>query len=215
MGRGLLGGLSDYLFGSVDNSQYLQAFAQQQQAAEQARLREQQAYAAQQQYQQYIQSVINGTAPSMAQMQLMQGLGAQQQAQQSMAAGLGGPGNALARYGAAVNYGNAAAGLQQQQALARVAEQGQARNLYGQNAQAMQQGSAGMYGNIANNALGYGNLAAGIDKFNVQQEFLGAGSLLQGAGQAGASYLSGGSPKPQDTSRPDASQYNANNPYPV
>ena len=193
MAQGLLGGISDLLFGSVDNSQYLQAFAQEQLAAEQARRREAEAYAKQQAFSQYLTSVLNGTAPSMAQMQLSQGLQQQMGAQQSMAAGVAGPGNALARYGAAVNYGNAAAQTNQSAALARVAEQDAARRLYGQNALGMEQASQGMFANEAKNALGYAQVASGtgIEQQNQQDRMRGSGAILQGLGQAGASYFSG------------------------
>lgn len=193
MAQGLLTGLTDFLFGSVDNSQYLQAFAQEQLAAEQARRREQEAYAKQQAFSQYLTSVLNGTAPSMAQMQLSQGLQQQMNAQQSMAAGVAGPGNALARYGAAVNYGNAAANTNQSAALARVAEQDAARRLYGQNALGMEAASANMYGQASKNALGYAGVASGqgIDQFNQANSNQQAGAILQGLGQAGAAYFGG------------------------
>jgi len=197
MAAGLLTPITEALFGSVDNSQYLQAFAQEQLQAEMARRREAEAYAKQQAFSQYLTSVLNGTAPSMAQMQLSQGLQQQAQQQQSMAAGIGGAGNALARYGAAANYGTAAANTNQSAALARVAEMNGARQLYGQNALAMDQASQGMFNANSKNALGYAQVASGnsIGEFNQTNSNQQAGALIQGAGQALGSYFGGSTSK--------------------
>ena len=191
MAAGLLSGITDTLFGNVDNSQYLQEYERQRLEAEQARQRELQAYTAQQRYGQYLQAVINGTAPSMAQLQLQQGMGAIAQQQQSMAAGIGGPGQALARYGAAVNTGDAQAQANQAAALARVKEISDARQAYGVNASAMQQGSAGIANQAQNGALGYAQVASGnaIGQFNQQQQQQGLGAIASGLGAAGSAYF--------------------------
>jgi hypothetical protein len=191
MAAGLLSGVTDALFGSVDNQQYLQQYALEQVQAQEARRREAQAYAAQQNYGQYLQAVMNGTAPSMAQLQLQQGLGAIAQQQQSMAAGIGGPGQALARYGAAVNTGNAQTAMNQAAAMARAKEIADARTAYGANAAGMQQASANMYNSGSQNALGYAQVASGnaIGETNQRNSMQGAGALLQGLGQAGAAYF--------------------------
>jgi hypothetical protein len=191
MAAGLLSGLTDFLFGTVDNQQYLQEYAKQQLEAEAARKREAQAYAMQQQFGQYLQAVMNGTAPSMAQLQLSQGLGQIQQNQQSMAAGLGGPGAALARYGAATNIADAQAQMNQAAAIARAKEVQDARLAYGANANSMQQGSRGLFGDLSQNALGYAQVASGnsIGQFNRQEQDKGLGALFSGAGQAMGSYF--------------------------
>ncbi len=191
MAAGLLSGITDALFGSVDNQQYLQDYAKQQLEAEHLRQREAQAAAAQARYGQYLQAVMNGTAPSMAQLQLQQGMGAIAQQQQSMAAGIGGPGQALARYGAAVNTGDAQAQMNQAAALARAKELADARAAYGANATAQQQGSAGMFNNTSQNALGLAGVASGqgIAQFNRTEQDKGLGALFQGAGQGMSSYF--------------------------
>ena len=191
MAAGLLSDITDTLFGSVDNQQYLQQYAREQLAAEQARQQAIQAQAMQQRYGQYLQAVMNGTAPSMAQLQLQQGLGAISAQQQSMAAGVGGPGAALARYGAAVNTGAAQTATNQAAALARAKELADARAAYGANAAAIHGGAQNMYNIASQNMLGLGGIASGsgIAQFNRQEQDKGLGALFQGVGQAGAAYF--------------------------
>lgn len=191
MAAGLLTGLTDKLFGTVDNQQYLQQYAQEVIQAEKAKQMAMQAAAAQQRYGQYLQAVMNGTAPSMAQLQLQQGLGAIAQQQQSMAAGIGGPGQALARYGAAVNTGNAQTAMNQAAAMARAKELADARAAYGSNATAMAAGAQNLYGQASQNMLGLGGIASGtgIAESNQRNSMQGLGSVLQGLGQAGSAYF--------------------------
>jgi len=188
---GLLTGITDALFGTVDNQQYLQQFAKEQIAAEQAKQQALQAAAMQQRFGQYLQAVMNGTAPSMAQLQLQQGLGAISAQQQSMAAGIGGAGGALARYGAAINTGNAQTGANQAAALARAKELADARAAYGANATAIAAGAQNMYGQASQNMLGLGGIASGtgIAQFNRQEQDRGLGAIASGIGQAGAAYF--------------------------
>ncbi len=191
MAAGLLSGITDWLFGNVDNQQYLQDYARQQAEAQKLREREAQAAAAQARYGQYLQAVMNGTAPSMAQLQLQQGMGAIAQQQQSMAAGIGGPGQALARYGAAVNTGDAQAQMNQAAALARAKETQDARLAYGANAAAQQQAASGMFGQTSSNALNLAGVASGQGLAQTQQaeRDKGAAALFQGLGQAGSAYF--------------------------
>ena len=176
-------------------------------AAEEARQREAQAYAQQQRYAQYLQSVMNGASPSLAQLQLMQGLGAIQQQQQGMAAGVGGPGAALARYGAAVNSADAGAAANQSAALARVAELNSARQAFGANAAAMGVNSGNLYRTSLSGAEGFGQLASGIDQSNQLVSRKDIGALAQGLGQAAGSYF-GSTPSNQAPAQSD-STYNA------
>lgn len=191
MAAGLLSGISDFLFGTVDNQQYLQQFAKEQLAAEQARQQAIQAQAMQQRFGQYLQAVMNGTAPSMAQLQLQQGLGTIASQQQSMASGVSGPGAALARYGAAINTGAAQTATNQAAAIARAKELADARAAYGANAAAIAGGATNLYNIGSQNMLGLGGIASGsgIAQFNRQEQDKGLGALFQGVGQAGAAYF--------------------------
>lgn len=212
MAAGLLSGLTNFIFGSTDNSQYLQEVARQQMAAEEARQREAQAYAQQARYAQYLQSVMNGSAPSMAAMQLYQGLGAIQAQQQGMAAGVGGPGAALARYGAAVNSANAGGAMNQAQALARVAELNSARTQFGQNAGLMAQESGNLYGTAGKLGTDYSQIASGtaIGQTNQANSNQQAGALIKGIGDAAAMYFS----RPtQDQNQQQSTNTTTNNYY--
>ena len=207
MADGLLTGLSSFLFGKTDNSQYLQEYARQAMAAEEARQREAQAYAQQQRYAQYLQSVMNGASPSLAQLQLMQGLGAIQQQQQGMAAGVGGPGAALARYGAAVNSADAGAAANQSAALARVAELNSARQAFGANANAMAANSGNMYRTSLGGAEGFGQLGSGVAAQNIANNQKLGGAIAQGIGAAAGMYF-GSTPSGQSQPQSDGT-YNA------
>jgi hypothetical protein len=106
-----------------------------------------------------------------------------------MAAGIGGAGQALARYGAAANTGDAQSQANQAAAMLRAKELQDARMAYGANAMAMQHGAAGMYGTASGQALGYGGLASGLDQFNLNRSDKIVGATAQGIGQAAGMYF--------------------------
>lgn len=132
-----------------------------------------QAYARQAQVARGYDSVIAGTAPSVAQNQLGQGLGQIAAQQQSQASGATGTNAAIARIAAMQNTGQAQAQANQQAAMIRAQEVAQARaaqaGIAGQQA-----GEAGsMYGANLSGAASLANpavAAAGAERTAQQKE---------------------------------------------
>lgn len=195
-----LGDLASSLFSSPDQGQYAQDAAQQQQQAEQDRQRAIQAQAQQSQLAQYLQAAMLGGAPSVAQNQLMMGLEANRRQQDSMSSGVSGPGSALARYGAAMNTGNAAADTNQQSALLRAQElngyRQQLAGLYNNQAQT----SANLYGTGTSAALGYSGQGLQNYQGNAGRQQQQEGAILTGGGSMLAGLYSGRSGSSGDDS---------------
>lgn len=133
----------------------------------------------------------NGTAPSVADMQLQQSFG--QNLNNGLAAGAGATGTnaVLARYLATQATGNNGAQLAQAAGIQRAKEtqaaQQQLGGLYGN----MDQASSGLYGTNLNTGLGYSNIASSVNQANADRDLKTEAAGLQALSGPAAMYFSG------------------------
>lgn len=194
MAEGLFSGLSNFVFGdnTIPSLSIDEQVANQKRQAAEYQQREQQDYQRQVQMAQYLQRVIGGQAPSVAQGQLAGGMDMAQRAAQSQAAGATGQNAGLARYGSIMAGGDLAAQTNQQAAQLRAQETAQAVQNTGQLTNSMGQRSALLGTGSTQAGLDYSKLGFGVAGANLDQENKENGAIMKAIGDAAAAYFSGG-----------------------
>lgn len=189
----LFSSFGSYLFGVPQSSSapYDAQAAAAQAAAQRYAGREQSDYNNQAALADSLWRTANGTAPSVADMQLQQSFG--ENLNNGLAAGSGATGTnaVLARYLASQATGNNGAQLAQAAGIQRAKEtqaaQQQLGGLYGN----MDSASSGLYGTNLNTGLGYSNLANSVNQANSGRAQQSEAAGLSALGGLGSMYFSG------------------------
>lgn len=199
----LFSSFGNYLFGvpQANSAPYTADADAARRAAAQYAGREQSDYDSEARLGSSLWNTVNGTAPSVAGLQLQQTLGQEQAANLAAGAGSTGTNSVLARYQALINNGNQQAQTAQSGALLRAKEvsdaQGRLSGLYNN----MEGSSAGLYGTNLSTGLGYSNLANSVDQANAQRAQQSEAAGLQALSGAG-SMVFGRTPTPIASATP-------------
>jgi len=189
----LLGGIASYLFGPdpiSDEFERMQAEEARRQA-EAYRAREARDYANTNRYVGRLWNVVNGSAPSAAQRQLVANVDQIQRGANSLAAGAEGNNAGIARYGAILSGGDAMAAANQAAGIQQAQEIADAQRQIGAAYDAQGRRSAGLYGTAAGIGLNYDQIAAQKQAANQKAEAAATGGLLSTAGTLGAAAIGG------------------------